>query len=175
MVLATDGKVSFAFFNFGTLQFGNSSNFGFRKSSVMNYMESEALSVATNVASLSNIGIICGIFLYRIDLHFILQANGCYGSISIRVSNCHIVSTIDSQLFIDFMRNSYTVNEASRLVEVCVFVDAIGDAEFSEPFSLLLETSTPSGAMTQQWVCSTIIIMRINGCTIHFCFSFRWE
>ena len=146
MVLATDGKVSFAFFNFGTLQFGNSSNIGFRKSSFMNYMESEALSAATNVASLSNVGI-RGIFLYRIDLHFILQANGCYDSISIRVSNCHIVSTIDSQLFIDFMRNSYTVNEASRLVEVCVFVDAIGDAEFSEPFSLLLETSTPSGAI----------------------------
>lgn len=75
MVLATDGKVSFAFFIYGTLQFGNSSNIGFRKSSVMNYMESEALSTATIVASSSNIGI-RGVFLYRIDPHFILPANG---------------------------------------------------------------------------------------------------
>ena len=45
------------------------------------------------------------------------------------------------------MRSNYTVNEGSRLVEVCVFVDAIGKVEFSEPFSLILETSTPSGAI----------------------------
>ena len=75
MVLATDGKVSFAFFIYGTLQFGNSSNIGFRKSSVKNFMALGALSTATDVASLSNVGV-NGVFLYRIDLHFILQANG---------------------------------------------------------------------------------------------------
>lgn len=45
------------------------------------------------------------------------------------------------------MRNNYTVNEDSRLVEVCVLIDAIGKAEFFEPFSLIMETSTPFGAI----------------------------
>ena len=148
MVLATDGKVSFAFYIYGTLQFGNSSNIGFRKSSVRNYMVSDALSTATNVASLSNIGI-HGVFLYRIDLHFILPANGSImvAFLLYELLIATTISIIDNQFFVDFERNNYTVNEDSRVVEVCVSIDAIGNVEFSEPFSLILETSTTSGAI----------------------------
>ena len=73
-----------------------------------------------------------------------------YGSASIRVINCHQYFhyyIIGGQLFINFVRNDYTVSEGSGVVQVCVFIGAIGNVGFSESFSVSLKTSTPSGAI----------------------------
>ena len=76
MVLATDGSASFAFFIYGALQFGDSSIIGFKRANMI-YMPIS--SSATSVSFSSNVDI-TGVFLYRIDLKYILEANGMYST-----------------------------------------------------------------------------------------------
>ena len=159
MVLATDGEVSFAFFIYGGLQWGDFNfNIGFRTEENV-FMLPEAFSNVTSVSSSSNIDIF-GVYLYRIDLGTILEANGMDSVHSSYVASWTIclvfmfdaettaiyINFSDTRIFVDFVSNNFTVNEGSEFVEVCLSVGVIGNLELTGPISILLRTSNLFGA-----------------------------
>ena len=139
VVLATDGIATFAFFIYGSLQYARPiSTIGFKKFND-NYMPISTLSGETTFSFMSNVGIL-GVYLYRIDLRHILEANGTNNRIyfHFRKIIIHIIIIrTDIRYVAGLLANSYTVNEGSGPVEVCVHMIS----GINQPIDLLLQST----------------------------------
>lgn len=150
-MLVSGSNISFVFFIYGAIQWGNFSNIGFKPSDFsfvadrnsQSFMVPIALTNDTvEIETTSNVGV-PGLYAFRVDQTFIIQPGGMCNSQGSGEYNSSNFLNIVTDILAFFEESEYRVTELEMTIEVCV---SIQGRSVGTSVTLLVETQFNNSA-----------------------------